>query len=194
RHQTAVCAGLLFLALVLCFTPIHKEYSGLARVADVILESSTSDYPSVLIVSDAAGEGMFVADMAPRQQESKPVVIRATKTLSNTNWLGTEYENLCSNPREVVDRLDEMPITYVVVDRSVRPDALFPHQKLLDRAIADHPAFFQQLGAFNATRNGVQYPDSVYLYRFVHSRTPDRVLRLSMLRMLHSEIDIVVPM
>ncbi len=193
RYQTALCAGLLAIALVLCFTPVHKEYSGFTKVADVILESSSPDYPSVLIVSDAPGEGMFVADMALHRRESQSIVVRGTKALADSNWMGTEYKSLCHDPREVVDLLDKLPITYLVEDRSVGPAGLRPHQKLVEQAIADYPTYFELLGEFSAVRDGVQYPDSVYLYRFLHTKTPDRVLRLSMSRMFRSDIEVVVP-
>jgi Dolichyl-phosphate-mannose-protein mannosyltransferase len=193
RYQTALCAGLLAIALVLGFAPVHKEYSGLAKVADVILENSSPDYPSVLIVSDAAGEGMFVADMALHRRESQSIVVRGTKALADSNWMGTEYKSLCQDPREVVELLDKLPITYLVEDRSVGPAGLRPHQKLVEQAIADYPTYFELLGKFSAVRDGVQYPDSVYLYRFLHTKTPDRVLRLSMSRMFRSDIEVVVP-
>ena len=193
RYEAVLSAGLMVIALVLCFTWVHKEYSGFAKVADAILESSSPDYPSVLIVSDAAGEGMFVADMALHRRESQSIVVRGTKALADSNWLGTEYKSLCNTPREVVDRLDKMPITYIVEDRFVGPAGLRQHQKLLEQAIADYPAYFELLGEFSAIRDGVQYPGSVYLYRFVHSKTPDRVLRLSMSRMLRPDIEVVVP-
>jgi hypothetical protein len=193
RYETALGTGFLAIALVLCFTPAHKEYSGFAKVADVVLENPSPDYPSVLIVSDVPGEGMFVADMALHRHESQSVVVRGTKALAETNWLGTDYKSLCDSPREVVDLLDKLPIAYVVEDRFVGSAGMRPHQKLVEQAIADYPAYFELLGKFNATRDGVQYPDSVYLYRFLHSKTPGRVLRLSMSRMFRSDIEVVVP-
>jgi len=193
RYEKALCAGFLAVAVILCFKPVHKQYSGFSAVADAILNSPSPSYPSVLIVSDAAGEGMFVADMASHRSESPSIVLRGTKILADTNWLGTDYRSLFRSPRELVDRLEELPITYVVEDHSVKSVAIFQHQKLLDQAIAGYPAFFQRLGVFDAIRDGVRYHDSLQLYGFIHTSPPARVIRLPMLRMLHSEVKVVVP-
>ena len=192
-YRTAVCVILLGLALFFSFNTIHKEYAGLGDVADAILGSSSPDYPSVLIASDANGEGMFVSDMASRRRESDSVVIRGTKILSDSNWQGTDYRSFDTTPHEIVDRLDALPVAYVVTDHSIAPLEIFPHQKILDQAIVEYPAFFAPLGTFDAIRDGVRHPASLQLYRFVHSAPPSRVLRLPMSRMLRSEVEIVVP-
>jgi Dolichyl-phosphate-mannose-protein mannosyltransferase len=191
--QAPLCAVLLCVALFISFKPVDKQYAGPSKVADAILESSSPDFPSVLIVSDAIGEGMFVSDMATRRREFDSIVMRGTKILSDTNWMGTDYRSIHTAPREMVDQLDALPVVYVVLDHSVAPDKMFPHQKTLDLAIAEYPESFERLGSFDAIRDGIRYPGSLQLYRFKHSSPPGHILRLPMSRMLQSDIEVIVP-
>ncbi|HME33522.1 MAG TPA: glycosyltransferase family 39 protein [Terriglobales bacterium] len=192
-YERAFSGGLVALVLVLCFHPVHKEFSGFSSMAKAMVEDPSPEYPAVLIASDALGEGMFVADMATFRSKHDSIVVRGTKTLAETDWLGTEYKTPYNTPRAVFDRVDELPVNYVLDDHSVNPNSLFRYQKLLEQAIAEYPEHFKLLGKFTVTRNGMQYPDSVYLYRVLHTTAPSQILRLSMWRMLHSDIEIIVP-
>jgi len=193
-YEMAFSAALITLVLVLCFNPVHKKFFGLSSVAKAVVEDPSLEYPAVLIVSDAPGEGMFITDMATLRSRYDSIIVRGTKALADINWLGTDYKTQYNTPLAVLDRVDDLPVNYLIDDRSVNPDSLFLHQKLLEQAIAEYPERFKLLGKFTVTRNGLQYRDSADLYRILHSKAPSPILRYSMSRMSRSDIQMVVPL
>lgn len=164
-----------------------------AQGACWIVQNPSTVYPAVLVVSDGPGEGMFVAEMAKLRSSAESISIRGTKALADVNWTGRDYKTSYTTPRAVLKRVDQLPVAYVVDDRSVSSRSVFPHQVTLQQAITDYPEYFQLLGTFSMSRDGLQQRDSVYLYGFLHSTPPSRVLHLPMPRTLHSEIQVIVP-
>ena len=150
-------------------------------------------YPSVLIASDAPGEGMFVADMADRRSAATSVTLRGTKLLADSSWSGSDYHMRYANPAAMTELLDNIPVNYLVVDQSLDQTAMFPHQRVLQRAIVEDPGHFHMLARFSITRNGALYPDSVVLYKVLHSKPPPRSLKVAIPGYLNSEVEVIIP-
>ena len=75
------------LAASAAVAPIHPEL-GYRRLAQAIVRVGGEPVESVLISSDALGEGAFIAELA--QLDSRPgrFVLRSSKILAESSWMG----------------------------------------------------------------------------------------------------------
>jgi dolichyl-phosphate-mannose-protein mannosyltransferase len=193
NHPTACRIVVILATAALCFSPYQKNFAGFTAVAQSLSYNASRKYPSVLVVSDAAGEGMLVADMADLRSTTDSITLRGTKILAASGWSGDHYQLICTTPSAVIHLLDDIPVNYVVDDRSVDPDSVLPHQRLLQRAIGENPASFRLLTKYSLMRHGRLHPNSVYLYEFVHSKTPGSKLKVRITAIPGAEVELEVP-
>jgi hypothetical protein len=93
---------------------------------------------TALIISDARGEGAFIAEIAQRERRPDRKVLRSSKEMAASDWLGRGYEAHVQTSDQLDALLRERRVEWVVVDRSVAA----PHQKqhhLLGVAWAERP-------------------------------------------------------
>jgi 4-amino-4-deoxy-L-arabinose transferase-like glycosyltransferase len=136
------------LALVAgCFAasgfPRVQRVDGYWAAVDSIPYRAQGD--TILVSSDATGEGAFVAERLEHDRARGGVVIRGSKVLGNSSWAGTHYRLIFQNPVEVSHYLQSVPVRYIVIDRSAVPE---PHQKLLEEAVRSAPEVFPLTGRF----------------------------------------------
>jgi hypothetical protein len=192
RWQTAVVAVLVLLILIMAWRPYHKEFYGMGRVAEAVLHGPAVEFPSVLIVSDVPGEGAFIAEMADRRKDVNSVVIRGSKLLADSNWVGSDYRLLYESPEAVVRVLDSIPVYYVAIDDATGAKVA-AHQQLAQQTIAQYPERFQLLGTFPLVRPEEEEAGNVRLYRFIHNQAPPDWLGVSLSRFAGAETKILVP-
>ena len=88
---------------------------------------------SVLVSSEAAGEGIFIAELAGRERRPGHRVLRASKVLSTSNWDGSRYRPVYRTAEDVGEYLAAADIRIVVVDVSTGANgsSLLHHQQLV---------------------------------------------------------------
>lgn len=127
----------------------------------------------VLIVSDEGGEGAFVSEVAVRQPNPAPTIIRGSKLLASDNWLGHNFRLLFSSSAELMRELEDLHVDYLVIDKSVDPNYI-AYRPQVEELIAAFPDRFEQVQAVKARR-------AINVYRLNrHSPGPPKKLRISL--------------
>jgi hypothetical protein len=72
----------------------------------------------IVVVSDERGEGAMVSEVALRHPMPAATVIRATKLVATDDWSGNHLTLLYSSPADLLRRLEDLHVRYLVVDRS----------------------------------------------------------------------------
>jgi hypothetical protein len=109
-----------------------------------------------LVVSNETGEGAFVAEVATLHRTPAPTVVRGSKLIAFSNWGGEKFRLNLKSPSALLERLEELHIETVVIDRSVR----LPYSALVDDTITSYPLFFERVLE-------VQHARHLTVYRFM---------------------------
>ncbi len=121
--------------------------SGYSAVADAV--SSAGGGPAVLVASDPRGEGALIVAALMRDDRSNRVIVRASKLLASSDWMGGYYQPLATSPAQVLALLDAVPIRFIVLDEEGSVDEQGrPHHQLLERAIVEQAGRFGLIGEF----------------------------------------------
>lgn len=94
----------------------QKNTEQLVKVVDAIEEQSLPEHSVILVSSDAAGEGMFVAEMAMREKRPGSIIARASKVLADRRLMGQDYRLLYNTPEELMKALDSFPVNVAVIE------------------------------------------------------------------------------
>jgi hypothetical protein len=98
-----------------------------------------SAYPkiAILVCSDSVGEGAVISEFAAR--EPKPgryFILRGSKQLAQGDWGGHEYHLLFHDEQSVKRYLESVPITLILLDRSVDADPNMKHVAQVESILA----------------------------------------------------------
>ena len=135
RLATAALIG--FAYLVTSFDVPPKPNRGFKQVADTLVNKGVSPDAALLVSSDAAGEGAFVAAVAVRDRRPNAIVLRASKLLASSTWMGEEYRVLHPDPADLLQALDRSRVSHVLVENSA-PTSL-PHEEHLRTVLRGSP-------------------------------------------------------
>jgi Dolichyl-phosphate-mannose-protein mannosyltransferase len=127
--QLAAAITFLVVGVATLRSPHIAPPTGFSKAVEYVVDQY-SDYPKVaiLVCSDAIGEGEVVSELAAR--EPKPdryFVLRASKQLSSADWIGRNYHVLFDDPQRLQHYLESVPITLILVDRSVEKNPAMMH-------------------------------------------------------------------
>lgn len=175
----AARGGPVFLALAVAAflasadRPI-KDDRGYEVVAEEILADPTLANSVLLIASDSIGEGLFVGDVALREERPGHVVLRASKFLGASDWLGRVYWPRFQSVEALGEALEELPVGVVVLDRATVPHHWFRHHDQLAALFAARPEVWEHVGNYDVRRGGVLHAGALEVYRQVghEARTP----------------------
>ena len=166
-----------------------KEWSGFGKAAQWVL-SEKDIQPVVMISSDERGEGIFVSEIAMREQCPEHFVLRASKVLARSRWSGSNYELKCKTPGEVMNIcLRKIPMKIIVIDESVPSGSHLAHNDLLKETIEKYSHLFELSGVYSLTRRGTLYADAIKIYRLAGRDTPQaNKICVDLFNMLKEEI------
>jgi Dolichyl-phosphate-mannose-protein mannosyltransferase len=124
-----------------------------------------------LIVSDGGGEGAFIGDFASRSQRriSGPRIMRASKLLFVSDWHEGEYRVAYATPQQALADIEEMGISYVIVDHN-SVSRLLPHWRQVDWMEHQSSGRVQLVRRFPASPGGPAR--SIDVYQVVHYANP----------------------
>jgi hypothetical protein len=185
RHATASLVALaVFLPLPLkAMIPV----TGYARVLEAI---PYQDGTVVLVSSWSSGEGALVVEQRLRDRQRRAFVLRASKVLGVSTWMGRAYQLILRTPQEIQEYLNRVPVHFIVLDDSgytfERKD---PHHELLRQAVSSRPDTYVLLGRFPIRRGNHCLDSAVSLYENTRSRgrVPDEI-RLDLSHILGREL------
>ena len=92
-------------------------------------------------------------------------VLRASKVLANSSWIGKEYKLVYPTSAEMMRYLEEVPVGIVVIDNSVSRSDKVSHHALLKQTLLAYPERWEPLGAYPLIKAGVEYNNGLLLYR-----------------------------
>jgi hypothetical protein len=103
------------------------------RMAEVSQQVVDAGMPQVVVIDGSpSGEGAFIAEALVTSQASNLYVVRSSKLLSDSNFMGANYALKVSEPAEVGASLRRIGAQHIVVERS-KGGSLYPHSGLLGR-------------------------------------------------------------
>jgi hypothetical protein len=151
RRLGGIAAIVAVVFLICNFSLPQKRYFGFDEVAER-LESPQYKNSIILVSTDAQdGEGMLISEIAMREKRPSHIVLRATKMLSQSDWMGQRYKLLYKTPEEVMSFLEELPVEIVVIQIGAGPME-YPDHALLRQAIDRNPAQWEEIGTFPLRR------------------------------------------
>lgn len=140
-----VNAPRIALALVLIMQTVFggsrarsKEMSGFSDAVMKLLAADTSG--RVLISSDARGEGALTAELAFRvanRAESPWQVIRASKFMASSDWLGRDYHAKFADAAALLAALKSEHVAWIIQDEGVQADRDTEHHELMRKLVED---------------------------------------------------------
>jgi hypothetical protein len=119
--------GLLHLA-----ERMPKADTGIVTAAQRL----AADGPPLLTVIDgtASEEGAFIADMAVQDPRLQGYVVRASRLLADSNFMGSSYRLRFADAHQVLAELQRLGVQHVVIVREGHQPA-FPHSEQVRQAV-----------------------------------------------------------
>ncbi|HWE51157.1 MAG TPA: glycosyltransferase family 39 protein [Bryobacteraceae bacterium] len=109
-----IAAALLLLAMPANAWKIAQhDHLGMDTVAGILRDPSNR---VILVDADATAEGGFIVSLALLDHRPEQIVIRSTKLMSDNPWTATVYRPRLTDPQQVRDVLDRVPVDAVVLD------------------------------------------------------------------------------
>lgn len=114
RLRLAALPVLLGLAILSGNPLVTKPDYGATALVQQLRAASTETQPVALLAGDT--EGPVIAEFV--QQEPRPnwYLLRASKVLASSTWIGLLYESRFETPAQLAAYLDLMPFTTVIID------------------------------------------------------------------------------
>ncbi len=146
----------------------------------------------VLVSADSPGEGAMVAQLLLQDAERAGVVLRGTKALSTSDWMGRDYKLLTQSAESVIELLNSVPVHFIVVDMNgfIQEDTR-AHHRLLEEGIRNHPAQFQLIGDLPLYLDGHRRDHAVQIYENLKARgRRAQTIHINMASSLGRDLDV----
>lgn len=140
--KALLLVGISFGALGQADIPPSKDVHGFAyAVIRSIIPGPAGDSRKQhwLVVSDPQGEGAIVAAGAFHSWKRSPSLLRmlrGSKALSTSDWMGRDYTQAATTEAGMLDLLDKLKVDRVFLDLSVAPEMRREHELLLEKTLA----------------------------------------------------------
>lgn len=119
-----------------------------------------------MISSDARGEGAVIAAAAfglPSRKDWPLTVLRASKELSSSDWMGRGYETQFKSAEELLKRLDHLKVDCVIADESVPSTHVQAHHGKVVEALSNTSGW--SLAKTVTVDRGLQQKGQIKLFR-----------------------------
>ena len=126
--------------------PRPPEDASYRRLASELLAPGDSRDSVILVSGTSEAEGSVIAEIAIRESRPGHIVLRASKQLSTSDWMGRQYRLQYETPDEVQEYLESIPVRLVVV-QSLPVQTEQPHHRLLRAALARYPDRWERIPA-----------------------------------------------
>lgn len=181
----AFFAIVITVFLVTAFSIPQKWHYGFDNVATFV---ENPQYKTrVMLISSAMegeeGEGMLISEVAMREaHRPSSIVLRASKMLSQSDWLGGRYTLVYKTSDEIMNFLKSIPVGIVVIHNERGISGTLDH-RLLQQAIATHPTEWDRLQTFGEGHTRIE------VYRMKSIPTTHGKIRINLPYTLGRAID-----
>jgi len=136
RLQAVAAVALLVLMASPGFLHLLERAPKADTGVEAVSQQLAADgQPSVSVIDgDTSAEGAFIADMAVRDSGLKSYVIRASKLMADSNFMGSSYALRFHDDAQVLAELRRLGVQHVVLVRSGNRPA-FPHSDQIRNAL-----------------------------------------------------------
>lgn len=133
RAVTSIAIALALVAILpktgAFLTVTQKPTIGMKEAANIVTADPANSNRTVLVSSDAIGEGAFVVEMAQHpDHEERYVIARASKLLGSANFLMEDYVPRFQNWEELGKKVEALSIRFIVIDTS-KSSSRFKHSQ-----------------------------------------------------------------
>lgn len=114
----AAAAALICMFVVnLAQTP-WRARSGMATAIERVAELGKSQINKGIFIAstDALGEGRAIAEGFQRDRRHRFIFLRASKYISDSDWMGKRYSLVLQTPAAVQEQLESVPASFVIIN------------------------------------------------------------------------------
>ncbi len=191
-----VCPVLVSVFFFAFVDPLPKALavSGYSQVAREVLRDGDERSLVFLVSSDSSGEGMFISEIAQRDRRHAHVVLRTSKVLSSSHWVGKDYALRFPTVEECAAYLDQLSVDFIILEMTVPPQMQLPDQRQLLAYLESASPHYNLAGKFPLVRGDKVYPNGIHVYR-LHSTgsSSPRMIRVPMDAMLGRTLELALP-
>lgn len=147
-----------FCVLVLTWRSGEKRYTGAGEAVSAVLSASvegnrkSEPRTRLLIVSDARGEGAITA-AAAFQGKDQLRVLRGTKTLAGSDWMGRDYVSRVKSREDLMNVLRENGVDFAIVEKTNDSIDTPDHWLQSERYFSESGGIGQQLTEIDSLRS-----------------------------------------
>lgn len=176
RLASGLVVALLLFTIFDLWRVKAKEVHGFAQAVDRVLAlPGAAEHHAWLVSSDGRGEGALIAAAAFRTPDrigTSRHILRGSKEIADTDWVGSHYETKFRNDAELLAYLEKAQVDVVLVDLSMPAAEYKPHETKLQQALASAPQAWEKLPDQSVTRVAGLPPSHLEIYRSLRPRTP----------------------
>jgi Dolichyl-phosphate-mannose-protein mannosyltransferase len=134
--------GMVVPSALSLFQGKPKRNLRMAEVADLLMHKQK---PQVILIDGSpAAEGALVAEVLLRDPQRASYVLRSSKLLSDSSFMGGHYRLKLKSPEAVLKKLKSLHIATVVIAKS-KVDEHFPHNSLMVQTLASTGSGFERI-------------------------------------------------
>ena len=176
--SSIILAGSTLAFVGQVFAIPQKPYRGFSEAADLLVSIPDAHHAAILVSSEFDGEGLLISELTMREPWQDGFVLRASKVLSGSDWMGRGYSARFSSQEELQQYLDHLPVDFVVIDQANGSAPLAHHRMLIN--VVRQSTDWRLLGSFP------QHPSAaagqgVLVYRRIGTTgQPDKHVRSEM--------------
>jgi hypothetical protein len=165
--MAAASALILVLFFAVDFRLVRVRPDGFREALAQVRAQAGSAPMRSLVFSNDTGEGAWTVAVADSDVGRQDVVIRASKLLTVSNWMGTQSQHLFSNSADIVTKIERLGIRFVTIDYT--REMTGPVYQLLRQGIEQNPDRFELFSELpqDTTRNR-----HLRVYRVLHPADP----------------------
>jgi hypothetical protein len=169
----------LVLFAMLAFAPIAwaiymygietKGYTGFRAAAQDVMQQASKG-ARVLVSSDASGEGMFISEIAMRDQRPNLYVERASNLLvdpKTKQWDGHNVQLRFPDDDALAEHLVKSKLEYIILDDAVPEAKRTEYHDQLRRVVQGSAGVFWPIGEYPVMRENEPYTPPIRVYRIL---------------------------
>jgi hypothetical protein len=167
---TAVLAiGVIWTVSSSLYGMAKKEHRGFEEIAEFLLSQGRNNNPLALISADPSGEGAMIAEIAMREKKRpEHVVLRASKELASSDWMGRLYMLRYKTQDKLLRYLETSHVAFLVIDPILRRQP--EDQRLLLALVGSFPDHFELVREYPQKSLAGAPTTSIRVYRFNSGR------------------------
>lgn len=120
----------------------QKRFRGFQAFVDAMHLEGENEGKRILISSDSRGEGAVVASVAMQDVRPRHQVLRSSKVLSTSDWMGRGYQLAHTNATDLIQFLQDEEIDWLIVDTSMQAQRIMDHHSQMASLVDTYPSNF----------------------------------------------------